>query len=113
VGGVGLEGGEEEGVDTEGVDVVEALHNAFKAAAFGGVEVDGIHFVDDGMFPPDVGGDTGAGPAGTGEDLRFCVWARDKRGIGEGETKGEEPAGGWCDHSLLIEMLREKTSERD
>jgi hypothetical protein len=44
-----------------------------KAAAFGGVEVDGIYFVDDGMLPPDVGGDAGAGPAGTSEDLGFAV----------------------------------------
>ena len=70
--GVGLEGGEEEGVDAEGVDVVQTLADTVKSAAVGGAEVDGVYFIDDGTFPPDVGGDTGAGPTGTSENLCFA-----------------------------------------
>jgi hypothetical protein len=60
VGGVGLDGGEEEGVGAEGVDVVEALGDAVEAAGCrvfvgGRVEVEGVHLVDDGVLPPDVG----------------------------------------------------------
>ena len=70
VGGVGLDGGEEEAVDAEGLDVVETLGDAVETAAAVGAEVDRIDFVDDGMFPPDVGIDAGADPAGAGEGLR-------------------------------------------
>ena len=54
---VGLKGGEEEGVGAEGVDVVEMLDDAMEGAASGGVEVDGVDLVDDGVLPPDVGAD--------------------------------------------------------
>ncbi len=69
VGCVGLDGGEEEAVGTEGLDVVEMLGDAVETAAVGGAEVDGIDLIDDGMFPPNVGADAGAGPAGACEDL--------------------------------------------
>jgi len=74
VGGVGLDGGEKEGVGAEGVDVVEALGYAVEAAAWcvfvgGRVEVEGIHLVDDGVLPPDVGVDAGADPAWAGKGL--------------------------------------------
>ena len=61
--------GEEERVDAEGLDVVEVLGDAVEAAAAGGAEVDGIYLVDDGVLPPDVRVDAGAGPAGACEDL--------------------------------------------
>jgi hypothetical protein len=69
-GGVGLDGSEEERVGAEGVDVVEALRDAVEAAAVVGVEVCGIYLIDDGVLPPEVGGDSGADPAGPGESLR-------------------------------------------
>ena len=74
VGGVGLDGGEEEGVGAEGVDVVEALGYAVEAAGCwvfvgGRVEVEGVHLVDDGVLPPDVGVHAGADPTGAGEGL--------------------------------------------
>jgi hypothetical protein len=113
VGRVGLECGEKESVNAEGLNVVQTLGDTVDTAAAGGIEVDRIYFVDDGTFPPDVGGDAGASPAGTGKDLGFGVRAWDKHGGGAGETKGEESAGVWCDHSLSLEMLREKASERN
>lgn len=97
MGGVGLDGGEEEGVDTEGVDVVEMLGDAVEAAAAGGAEVDGVYLVDDGMLPPDVGADAGASPAGTGEDL--SDGRRDERTC---QAEGEESARFQCDHASLI-----------
>jgi hypothetical protein len=71
MGGVGLEDGKEEGVGAKGVDVVEALGDAVETAggwvvAGGRVEVDWVHLVDDGVLPPDVGVEAGAGPAGAG-----------------------------------------------
>jgi hypothetical protein len=70
VGRVGLDEGEEERVGAEGVDVVDALRDAVEAAAVVGVEVRGIHLIDDGVLPPEVGGDSGADPTGTGKSLR-------------------------------------------
>ena len=55
VGGVWLESSKEEGVSAEGVDVVQMLSDAVEAAASGGVEVNGIDLVNDGVFPPHVG----------------------------------------------------------
>ena len=71
VGRVGLERGEKESVNTEGVNVVETLGDTVESAAAARTEVNGVYFVDDGTFPPDVCGDAGAGPAGTGKDLGF------------------------------------------
>jgi len=70
VGRIGLDGGEEERVGAEGVDVVEALRDAVEAGAVVGVEVCGIYLIDDGVLPPEVGGDAGADPARAGESLR-------------------------------------------
>ena len=67
--GVGLEGGKEKGVRAEGMDVVEMQSDAVEGVASGGVEVDGVDLVDDGVLPPDVGVDAGADPAGAGEGL--------------------------------------------
>lgn len=47
MGWVGLERGEEEGVSSEGVDVVEALGNALYI-----IEAVGVGLVDDGVLPP-------------------------------------------------------------
>jgi hypothetical protein len=113
MGRVGLECGEKESVNAEGVNVVETLGDTVETAASGGTEVDRVYLVDDRTFPPDVCGDAGASPAGTGKDLGFGGSACDKRGGGAGETKGKESAEVWCDHSLLLEMLREKASERN
>ncbi len=95
VGGVGLDGGEEEGVGAEGVDVVEALGYAVETAGCGvfvggRVEVEGVHLVDDGVLPPDVGVHAGAGPAGAGEGLGGS--ARSEQ-AGAGQAEGEESAG--------------------
>jgi len=73
VGGVGLDGGEEEDIGAEGLDIFEALGDAVETAAAGGVKVEGVHFVDDSLLPPDVGVDAVADPSGTGEGLGFEV----------------------------------------
>jgi hypothetical protein len=78
VGGVGLDGGEEEGVGAEGVDVVETLGYAVEAAAGGvfvggRVEIERIHLVDDGVLPPDVGVHAGADPARASEGLGWSA----------------------------------------
>jgi hypothetical protein len=108
VSGVGLEGGEEEAIDAEGLDVVEVLSDAVEAAAAGWAEVGGVYLVDDGVLPPDVGVDAGASPAGAGEDL--SDGGRDER---TGEAEGEESARCQCSHASVIEMLREKMGERN
>src|ERR1700722_4068587 len=72
VSGVGLDGGEEERVDSQGVEIVEALGEAVEGAAFGGTKVGGVYVVDDNVFPPRVGTHAGASPAGTGEGLSRC-----------------------------------------
>jgi len=90
VGRVGLDGGEKERVGAEGVDVVEALRDAVEAAAVVRVEVRRIYLIHDGVFPPEVGGDSGADPAWAGEGLR----ERERRiDGGASEAKGEESAG--------------------
>ena len=105
--GVGLDGGEEEDVGAERLDVFEALGDAVEAAACwdfvdGGTEVEGVHFVDDGLLPPDVGVDAVADPAGASEGLGVS-------GCGEsgGETEGEKSTKGQCGHRAIDEMLRE------
>jgi hypothetical protein len=47
----------------------------------GRVEVEGVHLVDDGVLPPDVGVHAGAGPAGAGEGLGWSAW-REHAGAG-------------------------------
>ena len=76
--GVGRDFGEKDGVCAEGVDVVEALGDAVKAARCwvfvgGRVEVERVHLVDDGVLPPDVGVHSGADPARAGEGLGWCA----------------------------------------
>jgi hypothetical protein len=93
--GIWLDGGEEDGVGAEGMDVVEALGDAVETAGRwvlvgGRVEVEGIHLVDDGVLPPDVGVHAGAEPAGAGEGLGWCAWRIEE---GAGEAEGEESAG--------------------
>jgi len=88
VGGVGLERGEENGVGAEGVNVVEALGDAVDAAAADGVEVGGVHLVNDGALPPEIGRYAGAHPAGSGEGLGSGEG--NGRGQRAGETEGEE-----------------------
>ena len=92
--GVGLDGGEEDGVGAEGVDVVETLGNAVEAAGCwvfvgGRVEVERVYLVDDGMLPPDVGVHAGADPAWTGESLGVSARSEQARA---GEAEGEESA---------------------
>ena len=91
VGGVGLNDREEDGVNAEGLDVVEALGDTVETAAARGAEVDGIYLVDDRVLPPDVRVDAGAGPAGAGQGL-----GRGTRGecAGTCQPEGEESAGG-------------------
>jgi hypothetical protein len=101
LGGVWLDGSEEDRVDTQGVEVVEALSEAVEGAAFGGAEVGGIHVVDDGVLPPGVGAHAGAGPARTGEGLCQC-----EGGKCAGEKEGEESAGS-LGHTFVLKMLRE------
>ena len=69
VGGVGLDGGEEQDVGAERLDVFEVLGDAVETAAAGRIEVEWIYFVDDGVLPPDVGVDAVADPAGASEGL--------------------------------------------
>jgi hypothetical protein len=100
VGGVGLDGREEEGVGAEGVDVVETLGDAVETAACCGfvdwrVEVEGVHLVDDRVLPPDVGVDAGADPAGAGEGLGQSAGS-EQAGVGQGED--EESARGRHGH---------------
>ncbi len=75
VGGVGLDGSEEQGVCAERVDVIEMLGDAVETAACcgsinGGAEVEGVHLVDDGVLPPNVGVHAGTDPAWAGQGLR-------------------------------------------
>jgi hypothetical protein len=96
VGGVGLDGGEEKRVDSQRVEIVEALGEAVEGAAFGGAEVGGVYVVDDSVFPPGVGAHAGASPAGTGEGL---CWSGGE-GAGEKESEESERSLG---HTLLLE----------
>ena len=93
--GAGLDGSEEERVDAERAEVVEALGYSVEATAAGGAEVGGIDVVDDGVLPPEVSGHSGADPAGTSESL--CRRGRVK---GAGEQDGEESEGS-LGHTLL------------
>lgn len=102
VGCVGLDGGEKEGVGTEGLDIVEALGDAVETAAASGAEVDGIYLIDDGVFPPNVGVDAGADPAGACKGLR-----KGRRDEDAGEKKREVSARNRYGHALVNEMLRE------
>jgi hypothetical protein len=104
VGGIGLQLGEENCVGAERVDVVEARGNAVDAAATGGVEVGGIHFVDDGALPPEIGGDAGAYPAGSSEGLGSSRGSGRGQNAGEGESEKCSMEG---DHALVIVMLPE------
>jgi hypothetical protein len=94
VGGVGLNGSKEDGVDAEGLNVVEALGDAVEATTAGGAEVDRVHLVDDGVLPPNVSAHAGADPAGAGEGLG---WSR--RDKDAGEEKREELAGSRYGHA--------------
>jgi hypothetical protein len=96
VSGVGLDGGEEKRVDSQGVEIVEALGEAVEGAAFGGADVGGVYVVDDSVFPPGVGTHAGAGPTGTGEGLCRCG------GEGAGEKESEE-SGMSLGHTLVLE----------
>lgn len=82
---------EEDGVNAEGLDVVEALGDAAEAAAAGGTEVDGIYLVDDWVLPPNVRVDAGADPTRAGKGL--SRGPRDEC-AGAGQTEGEDSAGG-------------------
>jgi hypothetical protein len=110
VGSVWLYGREQEGVDAEGLDVVEMLGDAVETAAASGTEVDGVDLVDDGMLPPDVGADAGAGPAGTCEDLGFSVWSKGRRDDETSETEGEESVESGCDHALYLRCYARRRS---
>ncbi len=87
VGGIRLDGGEEEGVDAERLNVVEALGDSAETAAFCGTEVDGIHLIDDGVLPPNVGVDAGSDPARSGKSL-----SKNGRANGASEAECEESA---------------------
>ena len=95
VGGVGLERGEEEGVDAEGVDVVEALGDALYV-----IEAAWVGLVDDGVSPPGAGAHAGTDPAGTGQGLG-------EGGGGEEEGQEEGAAGGHGRVSVsgVVEMV--------
>jgi hypothetical protein len=82
------------------VDVFEALGDALEAAAAGGIEVDGIYLVDDGVLPPDVGVHAGADPAGAGEGLGFEWRSESGSEKGAGEAEGEEPVWSECNHAF-------------
>jgi hypothetical protein len=70
--GAGLDGSEEERVDTKGTEVIETLSHSVEAAAAGGAKVGRIDVVDDGVLPPEVGAHSRADPAGTSESLCRC-----------------------------------------
>jgi hypothetical protein len=106
VGEVELNGGKEECVDAEGVEIVETLSYAVKAAAVGGTEVGWVYVVDDGVLPPQVGTHPGADPTRTGEGL-----CRSDRVKGADEKQSEESEGG-LGHTLVLEMLPEKPEVR-
>ena len=107
LGRVGLDGSEEDGVDTQGMEVVEMLRDAAEGAAFGGAEVGGVNVVDDGVLPPRVRIHAGSGPARTGEGLCQCGG-----GKGAGEEEGEESAGSFG-HTVVLEMLPENLAWRN
>jgi hypothetical protein len=107
VGGVGLERSEEDGVGAEGVNVVEALGDAVQTAAACGVEVGGVHLVDDGSLPPEIGCHARAHPARSREGLGLSE--RNGRGQSAGETEGGEECSMEVDHAFVIEMLPEKS----
>jgi hypothetical protein len=86
--GIWLKCGEEKSIGTEGPNVIKVLDDTVKAAAFGGAEVDWVHLVDDGMFPPDVCVDAGAGPAWTGKGLGWS-WREKEASEAEGEKSAE------------------------
>ena len=71
----GVHGGDPDGVDAEGLEVVEALGDAVEVAdavAVGVLEAAGVDLVDDGVLPPggvdgwggDLGGEDGGGEGG-------------------------------------------------
>ena len=95
VGGVWLEGGQEKGVGSEGVDVVEALGQTLYV-----VEAARVGLVDDGVPPPRAGAHTGADPAGTGQGLG-------EGGRGEEKSQEEGAAGGHGRVSVsgVVEMV--------
>ena len=105
MGRVGLERGEEDGVCAEGVNVVEALGDAVQTATAGGVEVGGVHLVDDGSLPPEIGCHARSRPAGSREGLGLSEG--NCRGQSAGEIEGEE-CSMEVDHAFVIEMLPEK-----
>jgi hypothetical protein len=102
MGSVWLDDREQKGVDAKGLDVVEMLGDAMETAAARGTEVDGVDLVDDGMLPPDVGADAGAGPAGACKDLGFSVWSEGRRDDETSEAEGEESVECGCDHALYL-----------
>jgi hypothetical protein len=75
-----------------------------EAGTASGVEVDGVHLVDDGVLPPDVGVHPRAGPAGAGEGL---AWSAGSEQAGAGQGEDEESASGRHGHRAVKEMLRE------
>jgi hypothetical protein len=77
VGEVELNGGEEDCVDAERVEIVETLSYAVEATAIGRTEVGWVHVVDDSVLPPEIGSHSRADPAGTSECLCRCGRAED------------------------------------
>jgi hypothetical protein len=104
VSGIGLQRSKENSIGAERVNVVEARGDAVDAASARGVEVGGVHFVDDGALPPEIGSDAGAHPAWPSEGLGSS------RGSGRGQNAGEgesEKCSTEVDHALVIVMLPE------
>jgi hypothetical protein len=98
------EGGEEDGVDAEGVDVVEALGDAFEVAGAVGVGVaEGarVDLVEDGVLEPGLRGEAGADPAGAGEGLGVESDGARECGERDGESgedgfRGSDGSRSWC-----------------
>src|SRR5271170_6892054 len=105
VGGVGLERCEEDGVGAERMNVIEPLCNAVETASAGGVEVGGVHLVDDGSLPPEIGCHAGTHPAGSREGLGTSEGNGRGQNAGEAEREESEGRSMEVDHALVIEML--------
>ena len=82
----GIHGRDPDGVDAEGLEVVEALGDAVEVAdavAVGVLEAAGIDLVDDRVLPPG-----GVGGRGGGVDFGGSR----RRGLGEGRRRGRSSA---------------------